>query len=462
MGDFQIYDAEENIAPSWPSKVVFVTLCALPMFATLIYGGADPIILGVFSVVTAIIIVLWIMDAWSLGELRFSMSPLQLPIIGLILIGIVQLLPLGDPGLGRDVLSIAPSTAISVDPYATRLFVIRLLAYLIFLAAALTFIDSQGRAKRAAIAIVIFGSLLAFVGILQRMTSPDAIYWFRPTPKSIAFGPFVNQHHFAAFMEMTSGLTFGFLFGGGLKRDRRPFLMIAAVLMGAALVFTGSRGGVISYAGVIAFAVTAGYLLGKRSHTNGGPEASRTGRFAMLAGTVALGLIVAGLVLYLGGGESLLRGIGLSLGDTDISTGRIQFWTIALKIFAANPILGSGLDAFGVAYTLYDPQSGLFRVEQAHNDYLQSLSDGGLLGFACVAAFVILLFRNGIRTIRATSDDLGKSIALGSLAGCFGVAIHSFFDFPLRTPSNALFFLLLVVLATTTYRTAKTPDRSRN
>ena len=430
------------------------------MFATLIYGGVDPIVLGVFSVITAFIFVLWIMDAWSLNELRFSTSPLQLPILGLILIGLVQLLPLGDPGLAGDVLGIAPSKAISVDPFATRLFVVRLLAYLIFFAAALTFIDSQGRAKRAGIAIIIFGSVMAFFGILQRMTSPDAIYWFRPTPQAIPFGPFVNQHHFAAFMEMTSGLTLGLLFGNGLKRDRRPFLMIAVVLMGIALMFTGSRGGVISYVGVVTFALTATYLLRRRSGKKGGQETPGAGRVALLLGTSALVLIVAGSVFYLGGGESILRGVGLSLGDADISTGRIQFWTGALRIFAANPILGSGLDSFGVAYTPYDLQSGIFRVEQVHNDYLQALSDGGILGFACVAAFVVLLFWKGIKTISTSKNNLARSTALGSLAGCVGIAIHSFFDFPLRTPSNALFFLLLVVLATTLNRTEASPSRS--
>ena len=69
LGDLQIYDAGEILTPTRPSKVVFVTLCALPMFATLIYGGVDTIVLGVFSVITAFIFVLWIMDAWSLGEL---------------------------------------------------------------------------------------------------------------------------------------------------------------------------------------------------------------------------------------------------------------------------------------------------------------------------------------------------------------------------------------------------------
>jgi len=145
----------------------------------------------------------------------------------------------------------------------------------------------------------------------------------------------------------------------------------------------------------------------------------------------------------------LLRGIGASQSEVDITSGRMLFWSVALKIFASHPIIGSGLDSFGVAFSQFDLQSGMLRVEQAHNDYLQILADGGIIGFACVAAFVVLLFRNGMKTIAACRDELGRSIAIGALAGCFGIAIHSFFDFPLRTPSNALYFLLLAVLATT-------------
>ena len=87
-----------------------------------------------------------------------------------------------------------------------------------------------------------------------------------------------------------------------------------------------------------------------------------------------------------------------------------------------------------------------FRVEQAHNDYLQMLSDAGILGFACAIAFVVLLMKSGIAAIVRRGDDIQRSIVAGALAGCFGILIHSFFDFPLRTPANALFFLLLVVL----------------
>src|SRR5690606_17649608 len=118
------------------------------------------------------------------------------------------------------------------------------------------------------------------------------------------------------------------------------------------------------------------------------------------------------------------------------SSGRLHFWSIAFKIFLANPVIGSGFDAFGVAFTRYDTWNGMFRVEQAHNDYLQILAEGGVLGLTCVLAFVVLLFQNGLANI-ARATGFRRDAAIGAMAGCFGVLLHSFFDFPLRTPSNA-------------------------
>ena len=178
----------------------------------------------------------------------------------------------------------------------------------------------------------------------------------------------------------------------------------------------------------------------------------RSGKIVAAIGGVAIALIVIGSVFYLGAGDSLLRGFGVNLNAGDLSSGRMHFWNVAFQIFQTYPILGSGLDTFGVAFTQFDTRNGFFRVENAHNDYLQSLSDAGIAGFVCVIAFVFLLFRAGVKTIAASKDEFSRSVAVGALAGCFGIAIHSFFDFPLRTPSNALFFLLLAVLGTTAFR----------
>jgi O-antigen ligase len=99
--------------------------------------------------------------------------------------------------------------------------------------------------------------------------------------------------------------------------------------------------------------------------------------------------------------------------------------------------------------------NGFYRVEQAHNDYLQTLADAGILGFACITAFIFLFFKRSLNVISSSADGFRKGTAVGALAGCFGILVHSFFDFPLRTPSNAFFFLLLVVLATVSINNSK-------
>ena len=447
-----MYDASDLASPSRLSAAVFVFLVIIPATATLLFGGVDTISGGLIVLSTAAVFCIWLMDSRRSGEFRFSGSLLQVPIAGLILLGAVQLLPLGDAAVAVGALHVEPSRALSLDPFATRLFVIRLISYLIFFAAALVHIDSRKRALRITTAIIAFGSIVAFFGILQRLANPEAIYGIRPTPQAIPFGPFINQHHFAGFMEITSGLVFGLLLGNGLKRDRKAFLLIAAILMSTALMFTGSRGGVISFAGVFVFAAAASYILPAAKRSRKKDEIAPPARnFTLVISGAGLALLVVGLAFYLGGGDSLLRGLGIQQMQSDVTSGRAHYWQVAFEIFKANPIIGAGLDAFGNAFTRYDTLNGAFRIEQAHNDYLQMLADGGAVGFLCVIAFVALLFRNGIRNIAATTDELTRSISVGALAGCFGIAIHSFFDFPLRTPSNALFFLLISVLATTRF-----------
>jgi len=100
-----------------------------------------------------------------------------------------------------------------------------------------------------------------------------------------------------------------------------------------------------------------------------------------------------------------------------------------------------------VIYTRYDTRNGYLRLEQAHNDYLQVLADGGLVGGALGIAFILILFRQGF-TRRETDDKFRRGVATGALAGCFAVLVHSFFDFTLHTTANALLFLILAALAT--------------
>ncbi|HLL99847.1 MAG TPA: O-antigen ligase family protein [Pyrinomonadaceae bacterium] len=435
--------------------IIFFLLLATLVFAPVAFGAVDFWALGILALIAFLVAVLWLFDAWKTGEFSFNTNRLQIPIIGFILIGLIQLLPLRSADVAAGLLASADAVnSLSLDPYTTRFAVVQLCVYLIFFAACLTFIDTTRRLRRTVLFIIIFGSLMAFFGILQRLANPEGIYGVRPTPYAVPFGSFVNQHHFAAFMEMTIGVTLGLLYNKSTKRDKQLLLVIAVVIMGIALIFTSSRGGILSLFGVIGFITLISFLRRQPSENEDDDEDREIGatpvssfqsKIALVGGGLALILVLFGSILLLGGGESLTRGIGF-VNQSDISNGRSHFWSVTLQIIRDYPIFGAGFNAFGVAFTRYDTWNGSLRIEQAHNDYLQIFADAGIFGFACAIAFVYFLFKQGLAKINQTTDRFRRGVAAGALAGCFGILLHSFFDFPLRTPSNAFYFLTLVTL----------------
>lgn len=436
-------DAVPEARPSRPSTALFILIGAVPVLTTILFGGVDSATWVVLSILWAVMVLLWIAESWKIGGVPLNFSPLQLPLVGLLILGLVQLLPFG----GGMAAGIETSQALSLDPYATRLFVIRLVVFLTFFAGCLTFINSEKRLKRIVIITVIFGATMAFLAVLQRISNPEGIYGMRVTTQAIPFGPFVNQHHFAAFMQMTGGLALGLLLCIDVKREMKLILATAVAIMGIATLFTSSRGGLLGFSAMAGSIVVMNYFASRSSRSDG---TSRTvqGKLLIAAGSIALVLTVLGTVLLLGGNDQVFRGTGVVSADAaDISTGRLHFWPIALKIFFEHPLIGAGLDAFGVAFTKFDTWNGAFRVEQAHNEYLQIMAEGGIVGLACVVAFIILLVKRGFSTI-ASSDGYRRSAAIGALGGCLGIMVHSFFDFPLRTHSNTFFFLLLAAIAT--------------
>ncbi|HUE81083.1 MAG TPA: O-antigen ligase family protein [Pyrinomonadaceae bacterium] len=448
-----------RVEHSLASRFVFLTLCLAIVLSALAFGTVHYWALGAFSLGALAILILWAWDAWQLGTLRISTNILQLPLIGMLLLGIVQLLPLRSH-TDTSALSIGAVRSLSFDPYSTRLVLVQVLALLIYFAATLVFTDSPRRLRQLVRTIIIFGFCLAIFGLTQSFTSTNRVYWFRELSQSTAFGPFINRHHFAGYMELTLALPLGLLFAGAIERDKRFIYLFAAGLMGVALIMTNSRGGIISLVAQILFlAAIAGF---RRSHRSREQHKGKNRiRNAALRAGLALALVIslfAGVVL-LGGESALSRFVGTVHSD-DPTQGRSHFWSVTLDIIKEYPMLGTGLGAFGVVYTRYDTRNGLYRLEQAHNDYLQVFADGGIVGAALALFFVVMLFR--IAFLRRESEDpFRRGVAIGALAGCFAVLIHSFFDFTLHTTSNALLFLILAALATMNGRVEQAYPRRR-
>jgi O-antigen ligase len=426
------------------SRLAFLTICVAIVLTTLAYGTVHYWALAVFVMSAAGLIAFWAVDAAVLRSALVPVNSLQWPIVGVVVLGLLQLLPFRTPDAGG--LSLSPVRSFSLDPYATRLVIMQVCALLIYFVITTMFLDTPRRLKALVRTIVIFGFIVAAFGLTQSFTTDGTrVYWFRQLTQSTAFGPFINRHHFAGYMELALAIPLGLLLSGALESYKRPLYAFAVVVMAMSLVATNSRGGIISLGAEIFFVLAFAALSWRRKKDQ--PRAQRV-RSALLRGAAVMGivLVLIGGALVISGPEVFTRFLGTPVAE-DPTQGRSHFWNVTIDVIKAHPLLGSGLGSFSVIYPRYDTRNGVFRLEQAHNDYLQTLSDTGILGALLGVAFIVILFKRGF-AMRETHDEFRRGVTTGALAGCFAVLVHSFFDFTLHTTANALLFVIICAVAT--------------
>ena len=420
-----------EIKKSWASRIIFLLLLVSIVFTTLAYGAVHQPIIAIFYFLVVVIACLWVLDAFLSGIFRFNKNLIQIPLIAAALYGIIQVIPFGSLGEIGGIAGI-PRT-ISLEPFSTQIAALHFFAFIIFLGALLTFIDSAKRLKAMVTFITVFGFIFAFFAILQAVLSPNKIYGIYEAQFATPFGSFVNRHNFAAFMEMTIAVPLGLIFVGAVPRDKRLLYVTAIGLMGVALLLSGSRGGLVSLLAEIFFLV----ILTTKTN-NYGQIGLKIGLAVLLIATIIFGAVLIG-------GESSLTRFAETAASQDFSTSRTHIWSVTIDVIKNNLPFGAGLGTFGVAYTAYDSFNGFMRVEQAHNDYLQILADAGIVGLFIAGFFIYKLFRTGLRNT-TTSNTFRRGVAVGALAGCFAILVHSLFDFVLHITAVALLFITLVSL----------------
>ena len=83
---------------------------------------------------------------------------------------------------------------------------------------------------------------------------------------------------------------------------------------------------------------------------------------------------------------------------------RLAIWRDALSIFRDFPVTGTGLNTFGAATLVYQTANRHMHFQEAHNEYLQLLAEGGLLLAIPIVVAVAALVRGIVRRFRTTDD----------------------------------------------------------
>jgi O-antigen ligase len=431
--------------------------------AVLAFGGTEPISFAVVEIVllgAVLAVIIGRKDLEWAGP--WGSAPVPAALMGLV---IFQLVPLPEPLVRLLRLDNSISNAnlpgsehhffsrLSIAPYNTRIHLILLVCCAVtFFFARMLGQDRESR-RRLVTWLVALGTFEALYGLVQYLTGWQRIFGYvKKYNLEEATGTYINRNHFAGFLEMA--IPFGVALVlyenaklprkvirgqnarikqvlGGRKLSRIGLWLLAATVMVAGLFFSLSRMGIISaVASLGVMAAFSGF--------------QRKAGISVAAAIMACGII---LVLWMGAGPALGRFGMISEEYTSTDESRWSLWKDTARLIGGHPLLGSGLGTFPVAFTrVQSTFLGQF-VNHAHNDYLEIASDLGIPAAALFFGSTGALLARVARKAASSEASFERAMALGCLGSIAAILLHSFTDFNLYIPANALMFSLILGLA---------------
>jgi O-antigen ligase len=450
----QVNGGRVDVAARRLSAVIFAGLLLIITLSSVPYGSVEPGWTALFEAVVFMFAALWAVEGALSGRWVARAHVLVLPGLALAAYALLQSLSLsGEP--------------LSFDPFETRLVALKLLTYTALLALLLRYTDSERRLRALIYSVVAAGLAGALFGIArqagQRGQEGFILEYLRA---GTGYAQFINKNHFAYLAEMTLGVLLGVVAGRGVSRAKVLVPLALALPVWAALVLSNSRGGIfamlcqIIFLGATFGVTRAGAVVeavqehAARGRSRGGrsifervarSKAARAGLVVALLATIVVGMVWLG-------GDALADRVA-SVGDevttetTDATrTGRRDIWAATWEMFEEHPLMGVGFGGYWIAVSRYHKGSGGSVPQQAHNDYLETLASGGVVGAVVVLLFIFMFIKQAVPRLREGSQ-FERAACLGALTGLCGVAVHSLVEFGLHVPSNAFAAVALVAAA---------------
>jgi O-antigen ligase len=424
---------------------------ALIVFSALAHGTVEPWSQLIFTLWIAALVLLWMIKSVRERKVVVYIPRIVWPLGAFILLGGAQSLTVKDPN--------GYIHSLSSDPEATRETILMLACMLVASLVAANFLAHRQRLRELVLFLTFFGLTISTFALVQYFTWNDRFYWFRATDSLTALGPFVNRNHFAGYIELLLPWP-AIMMLSRHRREEKLFYGFAAAWMAMAVMFSQSRGGMVSIFAQLMF-LTAFRPVEKRDelpdYLNDQTGLRRFGAFLVRTGAIA-GIVAAvmGGVLWLGAERVTSRFVKeqepVELTDDssialNVVDDRTKLWQGSWALFRDRPWTGAGLGTFETVFPAYNLENNTGSItSQTHNDYLQVLTDGGLIGGGIALWFLITLAKvigSGIRS----RQPMMNLYALGCGTSIVGLLVHSLFDFNLQLPSHALLFITFSAIA---------------
>ncbi len=290
--------------------------------------------------------------------------------------------------------------------------------------------------------LIVLGGIEALYGLMQAVGGVDYIGSYLRGRGSLATGTLINRNHFAFALTLILPLALGALYTRYERRRQAResrteswaqnwIVLLSCSFMGVGVLLSQSRGGTVSLVAMLLFVVL---LLTLRSRS-GQRGSSGALAWILLATVLGLGAAI--------GVEALLE----RFGKLDQNLARIEIYQDTLRLIGDNLLVGVGPGMYVWRFRPFQSIDSSSLYDHAHNDYLESAAEWGVLIAIAVWAFVFWRFLQASRCFLESRSTRRQGLALGCAAGIFSVLLHSLVDFGLQLPALLMLFATVVALA---------------
>jgi O-antigen ligase len=275
--------------------------------------------------------------------------------------------------------------------------------------------------------LVALGVAAAVLAAYQHFVRPDWLMMGRTQAEQFigrSSGPFGIPNSLGVFMSVLIPPVAWLALGPGRRPVLRALCGASLALLAVAFVFAVSRGAWLALGTAFALRplVVPGRSLGRRLGV------------AAVAAFCALSAAALLYVLF-----PLMHERVAQLFANAGERTRPILWRGAWRIFESHPVLGAGAGSFDALFEAYRPEGYRDQPFYAHCDYLNTLSDYGLLGF-------MLLF--GAVAILAWRCTRARGLAGAAFTGLLAFGLHLLVDFHLKIPALAMIVATVGALVT--------------
>lgn len=444
-------------------KITFYSLFVIIFLAAIPYGTVEPWFKLLFVFLVCCLAILRIIDGIIRNTPIFSNKLFFAPLIGILLLAIIQIIPFQE----INTLSTIFPIQISLNIYETKNFILVFLGLLITSEILFNYANSEKRLRHLiylVFTISIGSTLFGFARILLLNAENNFLSIYLNS--RIQFAQFVNQNHYAFLVEMCLGLLLGLQLRSDLEKWQKPFYWIMTVISFFSIIWINSRGAILSIVGMCIFAVFLHFFTRnniyfekrRKKHTSWRKKYLKPILISCLFSFILFGFAVF-IISFVGGDPVADRIESIQTELAQAPQGKIsrkEIWLATIDLIKEYPIFGVGFGAYSVGITKHDKSSGNLALQQAHNDYLEILANGGIIAFVLFLFFFILLIQRILVQIKSEST-FRQASCFGATLGIFGIMLHSMVDFGLHIIINALILIILIVIAS-----ARIEPRNRN